>query len=334
MDRILMDHGSGGKLSHNLIKEVFLNTFESKTLKKLGDAALLELNGQSLAFTTDSYVIKPIFFPGGDIGKLSICGTVNDLCVMGATPLFISCSLIMEEGLEIDKLKKVINSMQEAASAAQVEIVTGDTKVVERGSGDEIYINTTGIGVINKEASLSKEKIEIGDKIILSGSIGDHAISILNERENLGLSSSLKSDCASLNNLVEGMLKISSNIKFMRDPTRGGLATSLNEVVEEQNFGIMLYEDKIPVKEEVRAACEILGFDPLYMANEGKLVAIVSSGDAPKVLQIMRSHYLGKESMIIGEIIDEPRGKVGLKTFIGGTRIVDMLTGSLLPRIC
>lgn len=334
MDKILMDHGSGGKLSHNLIKEVFLNTFKSRTLQRLDDAAILELNRQSLAFTTDSYVIKPIFFPGGDIGKLSICGTINDLCVMGATPLFISCGLIIEEGLELYKLKKIINSMQEAASAAQVEIVTGDTKVVERGSGDEIYINTAGIGIIHKEASLSKEEIKVGDRIILSGSIGDHAISVLNERENLGLSSSLESDCASLANLIDCMLKTSPNIKFMRDPTRGGLATSLNEVVERQNFGIMLYEDKIPVREEVRAACEILGFDPLYMANEGKLVAIVSSEDAQKILQIMRNHCLGKESMIIGEIVEEPKGKVGLKTFIGGTRIVDMLTGALLPRIC
>jgi hydrogenase expression/formation protein HypE len=334
MEKILLDHGSGGKLSHNLINEVFLKSFKNKVLEELADAAILEIGSSRLAFSCDSYVVKPIFFPGGDIGKLAIYGTVNDLSMMGATPLFLSCALIIEEGLSIEDLKKIVKSMKEASIKTKVEIVAGDTKVVESGSGDKIFINTTGIGIIREELSLSKERIKEGDLIIINGSIGEHSIAILNQREGLSLSSNLQSDCAPLNDLVKNMLMTSRNIKFMRDPTRGGLATILNEVVYQKDFGIVLFEDKIPLKDEVKAACEIMGFDPLYMANEGKLIAIVSKEDGFKLLEKMREHPLGRESAIIGEVVSNPKGKVILKTLIGGGRIVDMLSGAQLPRIC
>jgi len=332
-NKITISHGSGGKLMHDLIKNLFLEKFNNPLLSSLADSAIINLNGNLIAFTTDSYVVNPIFFPGGDIGKLAVCGTINDLAVVGANPVYISCALVIEEGFEYELLEKIIDSMRITAEEAGVEIVTGDTKIVERGKGDKIFINTSGIGLIDRGV-LSIEDIEVGDKIILSGSIGEHEIAILSGRADLALDVKIESDCAPLNDLIQNVIKASDKIKFMRDPTRGGLATVLNEIVENRNYGIMLEEEKIPVKEEVRAVCEILGFDPLYMANEGKVVIIAGPEDADKIVNIMRRHPLGKDSRIIGEIIPEPTGLVCMRTRSGGTRIVDMLFGEQLPRIC
>lgn len=331
--KITMAHGSGGKLMHDLIKKLFLQKFDNPILSSLSDSAIINLNGNPIAFTTDSYVVNPIFFPGGDIGKLAVCGTINDLAVVGANPLYLSCSVVIEEGFEYELLEKIIDSMKVTAEKAGVEIVTGDTKVVERGKGDKIFINTSGIGIIEKE-DLSVENIKVGDKIILNGSIGEHGIAVLSERAELGLDVNIESDCAPLNDLIQSVIKISNKVKFMRDPTRGGLATVLNEIVENRNFGIILEEEKILVKEEVKAVCEILGFDPLYIANEGKVVIIAGAEDAEKIVEVMRRHPLGKDTHIIGEIVGEPEGLVCMKTRSGGTRIVDMLVGEQLPRIC
>ena len=287
-----------------------------------------------MAFTTDSYVVNPLFFPGGDIGKLSICGTVNDLAVMGAKPLFISCGLIMEEGLDYAVLEKVVKSMRQAAETAGVRIVTGDTKVVEKGNVDKLFINTSGIGLLDNEICLSPRGVEVGDKIILNGTIGDHGIAVLSERGDLDFQSGVISDCAPLYDLIAQVLKVSSRIRFMRDPTRGGLAATLNEIVKGPEWGILIEEANIPIKEEIKSIAELLGFDPLYIANEGKVVLIVAPEDAERVCRLMRGHELGRDSQIIGEIVAEPRGKVGMKTLVGGTRIVDMPVGEQLPRIC
>lgn len=332
--RILLAHGSGGKLTHDLIREVFLPKLSNPVLNELADSAVFEIGDKRLAFTTDSYVVKPLFFPGGDIGKLSVYGTVNDLAVMGARPLFISCGLIIEEGLEFSILEKIADSLQEAARIAQVEIVTGDIKVVEHGSADRIFINTSGVGSLSDRVNLSKDSIETGDKVIISGTIGDHGIAILSSREGFDFKTEINSDSAPLNDLILTLFEISGKIKFMRDPTRGGLATTLNEIVEKSNYSIVIEEEKVPIKEEVRGVCELLGFDPLYVANEGKVVVIVSSEDADKVCCAMRKHERGRNSCIIGEVIAEPKGKVCMKTVAGGTRIIDMLVGEQIPRIC
>lgn len=357
--RILLAHGSGGKLMHELIEKEILKRFNNPLLSPLGDSAIFKIKGQKFAFTTDSYVVKPIFFPGGDIGKLAVYGTVNDLSMVGAKPLYISCGLILEEGIETDILDKILSSMKESARIAQVEVVTGDTKVVEKGSADKIFINTSGIGIIKNNYELSMKKIRKGDKIIINGSIGDHGIAVMSERMNLQIKSNLKSDCAPLWNLVEKILNatdevnpvrdavlkgktqsklqwskaFSNGVKFMRDPTRGGLATTLNEIVAKTNSGILIKEGKIPVKEEVKGICELLGLDPLYVANEGKVVIVASADSAEKILKIMKKDELGKQACIIGEIIDQPK-KVILETVIGGRRIVDLLSGEQLPRIC
>jgi len=341
---ISLAHGSGGKLTHDLIKDLFLEKFKNPILSPLTDSAILNINGAYLAFTTDTYVVKPLFFPGGDIGKLAVCGTINDLAVMGANPICISCGLVIEEGFEYKILEQIIDSMGKTALDTGVQVVTGDTKVVEKGGCDGIFINTSGIGLVKSECRLLPEDIQVGDKIILNGPIGDHGIAVLSARENLGLSSEIKSDCAPLWDLISQVLDTSKNgeakashynkIKFMRDITRGGLATILNEIVDEKSFGIRLKEKDIPVREEVKGACEILGFDPLYIANEGKVVLVVASEDAPLVLREMRRHPLGEDAQIIGEIVSEPEGKVCLKTLAGGTRIVDMMTRDQLPRIC
>lgn len=332
--KILLAHGSGGKLSGELIREVFLAEFGNDILSGLTDAAVLELNGTSLAFTTDSYVVNPLFFPGGNIGKLSICGTVNDLAVMGAKPLFISCGLIIEEGLDYSVLREVAKSMRKAAETAAVIIVTGDTKVVEKGSADKLFINTSGVGLLENDICLSAKNIKTGDKIILSGTIGEHGLAVLGQRKNFDFQTEIVSDCAPLRDLIARALKVSGKIKFMRDPTRGGLAATLNEIAAESGRGVLIEEKNIPLQEEVKALTELLGFDPLYIANEGKVVLVVDPEDAERVCEQMRGHKLGKDSRIIGEIVAGPRGKVGLKTLVGGTRIVDMPRGEQLPRIC
>jgi hydrogenase expression/formation protein HypE len=330
---ILLAHGSGSRLSHDLIEKNLLPPLSNPLLAKLDDSAVFDLSGH-LAFTTDSYVVSPIFFPGGDIGKLAICGTVNDLSMSGAVPLYLSLSLIIEEGLTLGELKKVVSSVKAAAEEAGVNIVTGDTKVVNRGSADKLFINTSGIGIIQQGIDISGANAKVGDKIILSGAIGDHGIAVMSQREGLKFSVPIQSDCAPLNKLVSQMLEASSNIHCLRDPTRGGLATTLNEFARQSRVGIRIEEEGIPVHDGVRAACELLGLDPLYVANEGKLVAIVAPQDAKKVLAKMKRDKYSVEADIIGEVTDEHKGKVIMKTRLGASRIVDMLSGELLPRIC
>lgn len=340
---IVLGHGSGGKLTAELIDKVFLPAFANPILEKLDDQAVLQINGARLAFTTDSFVVTPIFFPGGDIGTLAINGTVNDLAMSGARPLYLAAAFILEEGLAAEDLRRVVDSMGIAALAAQVQLVTGDTKVVNRGKGDKIFITTTGIGVIERPVNISASRARLGDKILLSGYIGDHGMAIMSQRENLEFEGAIESDCASLHGLVDAMLDacdtIGANqsehpIHCLRDPTRGGVATTLNEIASQSKVGMFLREPSIPVRESVRGACEILGLDPLYVANEGKLVAIVAPEAADSVLQQMRNHPLGQNAMIIGEVISEHPGMVRMETGVGGTRILDVMFGEQLPRIC
>lgn len=330
---ILLAHGSGSRLSHELIEKKFLPPFSNPLLAKLDDSAVFDISGR-LAFTTDSYVVSPIFFPGGDIGRLAVCGTVNDLAMSGATPIYLSLSLIIEEGLTFNELEMIIDSIKAAADEAEVKIVTGDTKVVNRGSADKLFINTSGIGLIPQCVDISGANARPGDKIILSGTIGNHGIAVISQREGLKFSVPVQSDCAPLNKLVSQMLQASSQIHCLRDPTRGGLATTLNELARQSNVGIMIEEESIPVHDGVRAACELLGFDPLYVANEGKVVAIVAPQDADKILTKMKANRYGTDASIIGEVTAEHKGKVIMKTRLGASRIVDMLSGELLPRIC
>jgi hydrogenase expression/formation protein HypE len=332
-ETILLAHGSGSRLSHELIEKNFLPSLANPLLAKLDDSAVFELSGR-LAFTTDSYVVSPIFFPGGDIGKLAVCGTINDLAMSGATPLYLSLSFIIEEGLTLSELSKIVKSIKAAAEEAGVKIITGDTKVVNRGSADKLFINTSGIGIVPEGIDISGDNAKVGDKVILSGNIGDHGIAVMSQREGLKFSVPVQSDCAPLNKLVSQMLEASSHIHCMRDPTRGGLATTLNELARQSKVGIKIEEEKIPVRDGVRAACELLGFDPLYVANEGKLVAIVAPSDAEKVLAKTKRNRYGTDASIIGEVTDEHKGKVIMKTRLGASRIVDMLSGELLPRIC
>jgi len=333
-DKILLSHGSGGKLSYNLIKELFLANFNNIYLKKLDDGALLNINGLNLAYTTDSYTVDPLFFKGGNIGELAVYGTVNDLAMCGATPLYLSCSFIIEEGIPLSLLKKIVLSMKEASVIARVDIVTGDTKVVNKGAADKIFINTTGIGIVEEGVNISGNNARVGDLILINGPIGNHGISVLSEREGLKFETAIKSDTAPLSSLVADMLEVSKDIHVLRDPTRGGLSTTLNEIALSSNVEIEIDEENISVQEGVKAACEILGYDPLYLANEGKLVAFVSPEVAPEVLKKMRKNKFGKESKIIGRVTKKSEGKVYLRTTIGGKRIVDMLTGEQLPRIC
>jgi hydrogenase expression/formation protein HypE len=332
-DTILLAHGSGGKLSHELVAKHFLPFLANPALNKLDDSAIFEASGR-LAFTTDGYVVNPIFFPGGDIGKLAVCGTVNDLSMNGARPLYLSISAIIEEGFLLRELKQIVRSMKKAAEEAGVSIVAGDTKVVNRGQADKLFITTSGIGTVPPGVDISGANARAGDKVLLSGSIGDHGIAIMSQREGLKFSMTLESDCAPLNRLVAQMLEVSSLIHCLRDPTRGGLATTLNELARQSNVGIVIEETKIPVKEEVKAACELLGLDPIYVANEGKLVAIVDPADADRILTRMRKNRYGRDAAIIGEVTTEHPGKVVMKTKLGPSRIVDMLSGELLPRIC
>jgi hydrogenase expression/formation protein HypE len=332
-ETILLAHGSGSRLSHDLIEKNLLPSLTNPVLAKLDDSAVFDLSGR-LAFTTDSYVVSPIFFPGGDIGKLAVCGTVNDLSMSGAAPLYLSLSFIIEEGLTISELKKIVGSIRAAAEEARANIVTGDTKVVNRGSADKLFINTSGIGEIPEGVDISGSNAKVGDKVILSGAIGEHGIAVVSQREGLKFSVPIKSDCAPLNKMVSEMLQASFLIHCLRDPTRGGLATTLNELASQSGVGIIIEEDKIPIRDGVRGACELLGFDPLYVANEGKLVAIVAPEDAAKILAKMKRNKYGAEAAVIGEVTAERKGKVIMKTRLGASRILDMLSGELLPRIC
>jgi len=332
-ESVLLAHGSGGKLSHELVEKKILPFLANPALNKLDDSAVFEASGR-LAFTTDSYVVNPIFFPGGDIGKLAVCGTVNDLAMNGARPLYLSLSAIIEEGFLLSELEQVVQSVKKAAEEAEVSIIAGDTKVVNRGQADKLFITTSGVGIISAGVDISGANARVGDKVLLSGTIGDHGIAIMSQREGLKFSMALESDCAPLNKLVSQMLEVSSNVHCLRDPTRGGLATTLNELAWQSNVGIVVEEAKIPVREEVKAACELLGLDPIYVANEGKMVAVVDPADANKILARMKKNNYGRDAAIIGEVTKEHPGRVVMKTKLGPSRIVDMLSGELLPRIC
>ncbi|BAY44971.1 hydrogenase expression/formation protein HypE [Scytonema sp. HK-05] len=336
---ITLAHGSGGKATRDLIDDIFVKNFDNPTLSQLEDQASFDLaslmqQGDRLAFTTDSYVVDPLFFPGGDIGELAINGTVNDLAMSGAKPLYLSCSVILEEGLAVETLRRVAESMRTAAKKAGVQIVTGDTKVVHRGAADKLFINTSGIGVIPTGVNVSAHNIQPGDAVIINGELGNHGTAILIARGELALDSDIESDCQPLNGLVETILNVCPDIHAMRDATRGGLATVLNEFALSSGVGIRLDEQSIPVREEVNGVCEILGLDPLYLANEGKFVVVVGRENAETVLSAMKSHPAGKDACIIGEVISSPPGVVLLKTVFGTERIVDMLVGDQLPRIC
>ena len=333
-DQVLLGHGSGGKLSADLVHDVFLAAFHNPVLARLDDQAIVSINGLRLAFTTDSFVVKPLFFPGGDIGSLAVHGTVNDLAMGGAQPLFLSAAFIIEEGFPMETLRRVVASLQQAAAGAGVQVVTGDTKVVEKGSGDGLFINTSGLGVVADGLRLSADQARSGDRVLLSGPIGDHGIAILAQREGLEFESAIESDSAPLHTLVAAMLAATRDIRCLRDPTRGGLSSTLNEFAMQARVGIEIDERAIPVREEVKGACELLGLDPLYVANEGKLVAIVAPGAEDRVLAAMRQHPLGKEARIIGTVTAAHPRLVTMRTTVGPTRIVDMLAGDQLPRIC
>lgn len=334
---IVMGHGAGGKLSAELIEHLFLPAFRNPTLESMGDAALVQIGGSRLAYTTDSFVVQPLFFPGGNIGHLAVNGTVNDLAMSGAQPLFLSAGFILEEGLPIEQLGLIAESMAAAARAAGVSLVAGDTKVVDRGHGDGVYINTSGIGLLPQDIEIGPHLAQPGDVVIVSGEIGLHGIAVLSVRAGLEFGAVIESDCAALNGLVAAMLECNAGrggIHVLRDPTRGGVASTLNEIARASQVGIVYQENKLPVPPAVAAACEMLGMDPIYVANEGKLVAIIQRQAADEVLQVMRSHPLGWQAAIIGEVTGEHRGLVVARTALGGTRIVDLLVGEQLPRIC
>jgi len=333
-DTIVVGHGSGGRLSADLMRDVFLPAFANPILMRLDDQALISVNGTRLAFTTDTFVVKPLFFPGGDIGSLAVHGTVNDLAVGGAKPLCLSAAFIIEEGLSMEVLRRVVKSLHIAARGAGIDIVTGDTKVVEKGSGDELFINTTGIGIVPDGLELSANRARPGDKVLLSGSIGEHGIAILAKREGLEFECPVESDSAPLHSLVADMLNASGEIRCMRDPTRGGVSSTLNEIAEQSRVGIHLEESAIPIREEVRGACEMLGLDPMYVANEGKLIAIVAPAAANAVLEAMRRSPLGRNAQIVGTIVESSQPIVTMRTPLGTSRIVDLLAGDQLPRIC
>jgi hydrogenase expression/formation protein HypE len=333
-DHVSLGHGSGGKLSAELMREVFLPAFSNETLARLDDQAVLNLGSARVAFTTDSFVVKPLFFPGGDIGSLAVHGTVNDLAMGGAKPLFLSVAFIIEEGLSMETLRRIVASLGRAAEACGVQVVTGDTKVVDKGSGDGVFINTTGLGMVPDGLFLSASQARAGDAIVLSGFIGDHGIAILGEREGLEFDCPVASDSAPLHELVADMLRTTDAIRCLRDPTRGGVSSALNEIAAQSRVGMLLEEETIPVREAVRGACEMLGLDPLYVANEGKLLAIVDPSAADKLLAAMRANPLGRDARRIGTVTKSDPGWVTMRTVLGTTRIVDMLAGDQLPRIC
>jgi hydrogenase expression/formation protein HypE len=342
-EHVLLGHGSGGKLTADLIQRVFLPLFGNDVLSRLEDQATVRLsphNGQNgrheprLAFTTDSFVVRPLFFPGGDIGSLAVHGTVNDLAVGGAIPLFLSAAFIIEEGLPMSDLRRIVTSMRGACDEAGVQLVTGDTKVVDRGKGDQIFITTSGVGLVPEGVTLSISAARPGDKLVISGTLGDHGIAIMSQREGIEFETVLQSDSAPLNGLTRAMLAACPSIRCMRDPTRGGLSSALNELAVASKVGVKIDESSIPIRPEVHAACEMLGLDPLYVANEGKLMAVVPSTDADRLVTLMREHPLGRNAAVIGEIVDEHRGMVIMRSVIGGDRVVTMLAGEQLPRIC
>jgi hydrogenase expression/formation protein HypE len=333
-DKILLDHGSGGKISHQLTTDMLLPVFDNPILAQLNDGAIFELEGRRVAFSTDSYTVDPIFFPGGNIGDLAINGTVNDVAMCGGNPRYLSVGLIIEEGFPVKDLETIITEMGRAAEIAGVAVVTGDTKVVPRGAVDKIFINTSGLGLIPPDINIASSNARPGDQIILSGTIADHGITILTQREGLTFQSSITSDSAALNHMVNQMFSVSKKIHVLRDPTRGGVGTALNEIAEKSNIGIRIFEDQIPLKDEVAATCELLGFDPLYLANEGKLLAFVPAADTEAVLAAIRQNSFGQDATVIGEVVDDHQGRVIMETRIGGSRIVDMLAGEQLPRIC
>ncbi len=337
--KVTLAHGGGGKAMRDLIDDVFVSAFYNDALAPLEDQARFDMSalakhGDRLAFTTDSYVVDPLKFPGGDIGKLAVCGTVNDLAVGGAKPLYLTCSVIIEEGVEVETLREIARSMAKTAKEAGVEIVTGDTKVVDKGACDKLFINTAGIGVIPANIILGADRAEPGDAVLVNGLLGDHGATILNARGDMALTTPIESDCAALNALINGILKAAPDVRFFRDATRGGLATVLNEVALASDVGIEIFEDKTPIRTEVKGFCEILGLDPLYLANEGKLVCVVPDEQADAALKAMQAHSLGKEAALIGHVTDKRPGRVVMRTVFGGERIVDMLVGEQLPRIC
>jgi len=334
-DQVVLGHGSGGRLTADLIQRLFVPAFHNNILAALEDQATLPLpKAGQLAFTTDAFVVRPIFFPGGDIGRLAVHGTVNDLAVGGARPLYLSAAFILEEGLALETLQRICQSMRAACDEAGVTLVTGDTKVVDRGKGDQIFITTTGIGLVPEGVDLSIRNARPGDRVLVSGTIGDHGVAILSVREGLEFETVLESDTASLHDLTRAMLEAVPTLRWMRDPTRGGVSSALNELATAARVGVRLDEATLPIRPEVRAACEILGLDPLYVANEGKLVAVVPPEDADRLLQVVRRHPLGQGAALIGEVVAEHPGLVTMRSLIGGERVVDLLAGEQLPRIC
>ncbi|MFA6211972.1 MAG: hydrogenase expression/formation protein HypE [Candidatus Obscuribacterales bacterium] len=338
-ETITMAHGSGGKAMRDLIVDIFLTSFDNELLSPLEDQAQIDLGqlvaqGNRLAFTTDSYVVAPLFFAGGDIGTLAINGTVNDLAVSGAKPLYLTCAMIIEEGFLIADLRKIVSSMKLAAEAAGIQIVTGDTKVVERGAADKIFINTAGVGVIPAHLKIGANQAKPGDKVIINGLVGDHGAAIIGARKDLAIETDIESDCQPLNDLIAALLSVCPDVHCLRDATRGGIATVLNEFAQASNVCIKIDETAIPIRNEVRGICEILGLDPLYLANEGKLLAIVPAERAEAALAAMRAHPMGRQSAIIGEVVESPEEVVVLRTSFGGERVIDMLVGDQLPRIC
>ncbi len=340
-EQILLGHGSGGMLTAQLIQNVFVPAFRNDVLSALEDQATLRISGihnsvqpHRIAFTTDSFVVRPLFFPGGDIGKLAVHGTVNDLAVGGAMPLYLSAAFILEEGLPLEDLKRIVASMRQACDEAGVSLVTGDTKVVDRGKGDQVFITTSGIGIVSDGVRLSISNAKPGDKIIVSGTIGDHGIAIMSVREGIEFETVLESDTAPLNDLTRIMLEACPSIRCMRDPTRGGISSATNELALASKVGVRLEESSLPLKPEVKAACEMLGLDPLYVANEGKLIAVVPPEDAEKLLAVMRGHPLGRNATMIGEVVDDHAGMVVMRSLVGGERVVTLLAGEQLPRIC
>ena len=334
-DRIVLGHGSGGKMSHDLISRLFMVHFENPILGTGDDAAELLIEGtKKLAISTDSHVVKPLFFPGGDIGRLAVCGTVNDVAMLGARPLYLTAGFILEEGLEFVTLERVVRSMAEAAQEADVLIVAGDTKVVERGKADGLYITTTGVGLLTGDHQINGSMARVGDVVLLSGPLGDHGIAVLAARGDLGFDLEIESDVAPLNGLVSDLLASGAEVHVLRDPTRGGLATSLHEIAQQSGVSILLDENAIPVRPGVAAACEMLGFDPLFIANEGKLIAFISEPDAGRALEAMRKSKYGLQTVKIGQVTEKSNGRVMMKTRLGSTRLIDQLSGELLPRIC
>ncbi|MBL0712952.1 MAG: hydrogenase expression/formation protein HypE [Desulfosarcina sp.] len=333
-DKILLDHGSGGKIAHRFTSEQLLPLFDNPILADLHDGAIVEMDGVRIAFSTDTFTVTPLFFPGGNIGDLAVNGTVNDVAMCGARPLFISLALIIEEGFPRSDLDRILKSVRQAADQAGVLVVTGDTKVVPKGAADGIFINTSGIGIIPEEARITSTAARPGDHVILSGTMADHGMTILTQREELSFDHSIQSDSAALNHMVARIMAASTNVHVLRDPTRGGVGTTLNEIAESSKVGIDIVEAQLPVRPEVAAVCELLGFDPLYVANEGKLLAFVPAGDSGNVLQAIKEDPCGQDACIIGEVTAAHPGQVVLQTRVGGRRIVDMLTGEQLPRIC